>query len=116
MPNHLFDSLIPAGRAPGQTCLETADRRRFTYGDLDRLSARYAQALTCCGVRKGDRVALQAEKSPEALFVYLGCLRAGAAFLPLNTAYTLAEIAYFVGDAEPTLFVGPPEHRVLASS
>ena len=111
MLNHLFDSLIPAGRAPGQICLETADRRRFTYGDLDRLSARYAQALTRCGVRKGDRVALQAEKSPEALFLYLGCLRAGAAFLPLNTAYTLAEIEYFVGDAEPALFVGPPEQR-----
>ena len=111
MPNHLFDSLIPAGRAPGQICLETADRRRFTYGDINRRSASYAQALTRRGVRKGDRVAVQAEKSPEALFLYLGCLRAGAAFLPLNIAYTLTEIEYFVGDAEPSLFVGPSERR-----
>jgi malonyl-CoA/methylmalonyl-CoA synthetase len=111
MPNHLFSSLIPADRAPDRPCLTAVDGRTFTYGDLDRISARYAAALAGCGVRKGDRVAVQVEKSPEALFLYLGCIRSGAAFLPLNTAYTLAEIEYFVGDAEPALVVGRPEQK-----
>mgnify|MGYP003346775674 CR=1 FL=1 len=60
------------------------------------------------GLRPGDRVAVQVEKSPEALLLYLGCVRAGAAFLPLNTAYTPAEIEHFLGDAEPWVFVCDP--------
>jgi malonyl-CoA/methylmalonyl-CoA synthetase len=66
-------------------------------------------------VKPGDRVAVQVEKSPEALFLYLGALRAAAVFLPLNPGYTLAELDYFLGDAEPQLFVGSPEQaEVLA--
>ena len=53
------------------------------------------------GVAPGDRVAVQVEKSPEVIFLYLACLRAGAVYLPLNTGYTLAELDYFFGDAEP---------------
>ena len=109
MPNHLFSALLPPERERQQLCVIAADGREFSYGDLDRISARYAAALASCGVRKGDRVAVQVEKSPEALFLYLGCIRSGAAFLPLNTAYTLAEIDYFISDAEPALVVGRPE-------
>src|SRR5688572_27246673 len=98
MPNHLFDSLMPLGRAPQQICLTAPDGRQFSYGEVDRISARYAAALASCGVQRGDRVAVRVEKSPEALFLYLGCIRAGAAFLPLNTAYTLTELEYFVQD------------------
>ncbi len=86
-----------------------SDGRRFTFGEVDQISARYASALASSGVRQGDRVAVQVEKSPEALFLYLGCLRAGAAFLPLNTAYTLVEIEYFLRDSEPAVVVGRPE-------
>ncbi|MEV9241998.1 AMP-binding protein, partial [Klebsiella pneumoniae] len=57
------------------------------------------------GVRPGDRVAVQVEKSPDAILLYLACVRAGAIFLPLNTAYTLNEVEYFVGDAEPRLVI-----------
>ncbi len=53
---------------------------------------------------------MQAAKSPEAVFLYLACLRAGAVYLPLNTAYTLAELDYFFADAEPALIVCGPEH------
>ena len=60
------------------------------------------------GVKPGDRVAVQVEKTPEAVALYLACLRAGAVYLPLNTAYTIAELDYFVGDAEPALFVSAP--------
>ena len=63
------------------------------------------------GSSPGDRVAVQVEKSPEALFLYLGAIRAGAVFLPLNTAYTASEVAYFVGDAKPTVFVADPARR-----
>ena len=60
------------------------------------------------GVQPGDRVAAQVGKSIEALMLYLGTVRAGGVFLPLNTAYTGAELAYFLGDAEPRVFVCDP--------
>jgi malonyl-CoA/methylmalonyl-CoA synthetase len=73
---------------------------RLTYGDVDRRSARLAHAL---GVAPGDRVAMQVEKSPEAVLAYLACVRAGAVLLPMNTAYTAAEVAHLVEDAEPSV-------------
>ncbi len=79
-----------------------------SYADLHATSGRYARLLRDLGVGHGDRVAVQVEKSPEAVFLYLACLRVGAAYLPLNTAYTRAEIAYFLGDAEPRVFVCAP--------
>jgi len=85
------------------------DGRSYSYADLDAASARFANALISLGVQPGDRVAVQAEKSVEALMLYLGTLRAGGVFLPLNTAYTGAELGYFLGDAEPRVFVCDPE-------
>jgi malonyl-CoA/methylmalonyl-CoA synthetase len=85
----------------GATCLETAGGTRYTYADLEAESARFANLLGAAGLAPGDRVAAQIDKSPEALFLYLGCLRAGLVYVPLNTAYQEAEIAYFVADAEP---------------
>ena len=109
MTNHLFALVrenLPAD--PDKTFLETPDGRRYSYADLLRRSGAYAAALVALGVRPGDRVAVQVEKSAEVLFLYLGAVRAGAVFLPLNTAYTPAEIGYFLGDAEPTVFVCDP--------
>jgi malonyl-CoA/methylmalonyl-CoA synthetase len=80
-------------------------RDRLTYGDADRLSAQLAHALVAAGVRPGDRVAVQAEKSPGFVLLYLACVRAGAALVPMNTAYTADEVAHLVGDAEPALVV-----------
>lgn len=80
----------------------------FSYGHLLQESGRLANTLVELGVKPGDRVAVQVDKSPQAVFLYLACLRAGAAFLPLNTAYTLTELDYFVGDAEPSLIVCRP--------
>lgn len=79
--------------------------RRYTYDDLDRETARYAALLTGLGLQQGDRVAAQIDKSAEALFLYLGVLRAGLAYLPLNTDYQRGELAYFIGDAEPRVVV-----------
>ncbi|MBT4106627.1 MAG: AMP-binding protein, partial [Proteobacteria bacterium] len=60
-------------------------------------------------VTQGDRVLVQVDKSPHALLLYLATLRIGAIFVPLNTAYTPTEVAYFLGDARPRLFVARPE-------
>ena len=67
--------------------------------------------LARLGVGPGDRVAVQVEKSVANLLLYLACLRRGAVYLPLNTAYTLAELDYFFGDAEPALIVCDPARR-----
>jgi malonyl-CoA/methylmalonyl-CoA synthetase len=93
----------------GRIFLERPDGNTLSYADLIDLSGRLANVLTELGVKPGDRVAAQVEKSAEALMVYLASLRAGAVYLPLNTAYTLGEIRYFLGDAEPTVFVCRPE-------
>jgi malonyl-CoA/methylmalonyl-CoA synthetase len=89
-------------------CLITSGRD-WSYGDIDALSAGYAAALIEAGVAPGDRVVVQVEKSPQAVALYLACLRAGAIFVPLNTAYTPAEVRYFLSDAAPRLFVCRPE-------
>jgi len=85
------------------------DGRTLSYADIDDLSGRIAAALVTLGVAPGDRVAVQVEKSIEALALYLATVRAGGVFLPLNTAYTPQEIDYFLNDAEPALFVSAPE-------
>ncbi len=110
MSNHLFDA-IRAAADPEAPFIETADGRGWTYGDMLGLSGQLAGALAALGVTPGDRVAVQVEKSPEALMLYLACVRAGAVYLPLNTAYTLAELDYFIGNAEPRLVVVAPKSR-----
>ena len=67
-----------------------------------------ANVLVASGVKPGDRVAAQTEKSVPGLVLYLAAVRAGAVYLPLNTAYTLNELEYFIGDAEPSLVVCDP--------
>lgn len=104
----MFDAIRAAITSTKAAFLETPEGRVWTYGDMLDVSARMANVLTGLGVEPGDRVAVQVEKSPEALMLYLACLRAGAVYLPLNIAYTLAEIDYFIGDAEPRLVVCAP--------
>jgi malonyl-CoA/methylmalonyl-CoA synthetase len=87
---------------------------RYTYADLDHETARVAAFLAGLGLRKGDRVAAQIDKSPQSLFLYLGALRAGLCYLPLNTAYQRGELAYFLGDAEPRVVVCRPQaHEIF---
>lgn len=105
MSNHLFDAIRASARTSDATFIETVDSQRWTYGDALQLSGQIANAIDMLGVRPGDRVAVQVDKSPMALMLYLACVRCGAIYLPLNTAYTLAELDYFIGDAEPRLLV-----------
>ncbi len=97
------------GRLAGKAALEeTEGERVLRFADLDESSARFAGAMSGEGIRRGDRVAVQVEKSPEALALYLACLRAGYVFLPMNPAYRAEEVGYMLENAEPALFVCDP--------
>ncbi|MDA9297730.1 AMP-binding protein [Pseudomonadales bacterium] len=86
----------------------TASQPAHTYADLHRRSGQYANLLTKMGLKPGNRVMVQVEKSPECLFIYFACLRAQLIYLPLNTAYGQEELAYFIKNAEPALVVCTP--------
>jgi malonyl-CoA/methylmalonyl-CoA synthetase len=111
MTNHLFSGI--RARMPGRekTFIETADGKILTYGDLVDETGRFANLLVRLGVKPGDRVAVQVEKSPQVIVLSLACARLGAIFLPLNTQYTVAELEYFLTDAEPALIVCSPQKR-----
>ena len=102
---------IDAG--PERVFLETDDGKTHVRADLARESARFARLLIEAGAVRGDRVAVQVEKSPACLFLYLGCLRAGLVYLPLNTAYQRSELTYFLQDAQPSIVVCKPESNGL---
>jgi malonyl-CoA/methylmalonyl-CoA synthetase len=111
--NNLFSALRAAfPRDLEQIAVETTSAAgeplRYTWRDLDRASARIANLLASLELPEGSRVAVQVDKSVEAMLLYLGTLRAGYVFLPLNTAYQSAEIEYFVGNAEPAVVVCAP--------
>lgn len=99
----LLASRFPADRA--RHAFRPPGGAAVSYGELEHLTARAAAALRARGVGPGDRVALQVEKSIEAVVIYLATLRIGAVFLPLNAAYTPAEVEYFLKDAEPAVFL-----------
>ena len=85
--------------------LATADGQSYSYQDIDDESARLARYLVELGIKTGDRVSVQVEKSPQALALYLACLRGGFVFHPLNPGYQSAELEYFLGNAEPTIVI-----------
>ena len=108
----LFAKHFPKDRQAA--CLILPDGRVWTYGDIERASGRIAHLIVALGLKPGDRVAAQVEKSAEALVLYLAALRAGMVFLPLNPAYQRHELEYFLSDAKPGLFVCRPSLRALA--
>jgi malonyl-CoA/methylmalonyl-CoA synthetase len=85
--------------------LETHDGLYYSWSDLERATAKMANLLKSLKLPAGSRIAVQVEKSPEALFLYLATIRAGYVYLPLNTAYQAAEIQYFIENAEPAVLV-----------
>ena len=112
MSNHLFGQIRDRIAGLDQPFIVSPNRggadRVLSYGDMLAMTGRLANVLVDLGVKPGDRVAAQIEKSAEAIVLYLACVRAGAIWLPLNTAYTLAELEYFVGDAGPRILVCDP--------
>ena len=111
MPAHLYAQLSSRFPSREKIAFETQDGALHSYADVEAGAARMAGALVALGVKPGDRVAVQIEKSLAAVLLYLGCARAGAVFLPLNTAYTPTEVEYFLTDAEPTVFVCDPRRK-----
>ena len=107
MRNHnLFAALRAAFPKDLDTvAVETDDGLCYSWRDLDRASAMVANLFASLAVPAHSRIAVQVEKSVEALILYLATLRAGHVFLPLNTAYQSAEIEYFIGNAEPAVVV-----------
>src|SRR5437899_2647844 len=81
----------------------------YTFKDIHAFSAKYANLLSALNIRAGDCVAAQLEKSEHNLFLYLACLRSGIIFLPLNNAYSLDELKFFLEDARPKLVVCDPK-------
>src|SRR5437868_5115841 len=102
---NLFSRLFDGLDDPGRLAIETLDGHRISYGDLVARAGQMANVLVSRGVKPGDRVAAQTEKSVSGLVLYLAAVRAGAVYLPLNTAYTLNELEYFITDAGPWLVV-----------
>lgn len=115
MSHNLFDTFAAQMRKRADAdFITTRNGRRYSYTDALTQSAQLAGALTELGVKQGDRVAVQVDKSPEAILLYLACLRIGSVYLPLNTGYTGDEIRYFLNDAEPALFVCRPKMEAQA--
>lgn len=105
---NLFSRLFDGLDDPKRLAIETQGGAHISYGDLIARAGQMANVLVARGVKPGDRVAVQVEKSVANIVLYLGTVRAGAVYLPLNTAYTLNELDYFIGDAEPSLVVCDP--------
>jgi malonyl-CoA/methylmalonyl-CoA synthetase len=108
MGEDLFSVASAAAPTPEKVVLTTPDGRRLTSDELFAMARRFAHLLAERGVTAGDRVAVQVDKSPEALALVLGVAAAGAVVLPLNPAYTDAEIAFFLADAGPRVLVATP--------
>ncbi|MDH3335284.1 MAG: malonyl-CoA synthase [Rhodospirillaceae bacterium] len=102
----LFSNCFPKNR--DEIFIEASDGQTLDYASVDSVSALYGGVLVSAGVKPGDRVALQVEKSPQAVMLYLATLRVGAVFLPINTAYTATEVEYFLNDCEPAVVICDP--------
>src|SRR5262245_55155033 len=102
--------------APDRILLETRAGSRLSYRQMYELSGWLAAALAKRSIAAGHRVAVQLDRSGAAVALYLACLRIGAIFVPLNTAYTPAELEYFLADAEPGMFVVRPQDESAAAS
>src|ERR1700685_3116915 len=96
-----IDWIEEAVRRSVRLFLRTPDGRNFCYADLAEQSGRIAAALQQRGVQSGDRVAVQVNKSAEAVFLYVACLRLGAVFVPINVANTANEVEYYLRDSQP---------------
>ncbi|MBE9476667.1 MAG: AMP-binding protein, partial [Proteobacteria bacterium] len=105
MTNLLYDTLFGKYAGAETIFIKTTDGATITHGGFLEMAARLANALTSLGLSKGDRVAVQVEKSVESLCIYAACTQAGFVFLPLNTAYTASEISYFAEDSGAKVFV-----------
>jgi len=103
---NLLNAFLASAAAVGdKPFLIEGERTKLGYAALERETGRLAARLRNLGGKGGDRAVVQVEKSPEAVLLYLAALRAGLVYVPLNTAYTADELAYFIGNAAPAIVV-----------
>ena len=105
MTNPLYDKLFRSHAKNTKPFLYLSDGRTLAYKDFITSSSKMANALIKLGLKPGDRLAIQVEKSPEMLTIYAACAQAGIIFLPLNTAYTANELLYFIEDSGARIFI-----------
>ncbi|MGR3572284.1 AMP-binding protein, partial [Brevirhabdus sp.] len=105
MANPLYDALFAIHAGKQTPFLHLVGGGIVTHDDFLRMTARFAHVITAAGLVPGDRLAVQIAKSPEALAVYAACVQAGVVFLPLNTAYTAAEVEYFVSNSGAKMLI-----------
>ncbi|MBS9722014.1 malonyl-CoA synthase [Tianweitania sp. BSSL-BM11] len=106
MPNPLYDALFKPLANRDTDLLHLSDGSSMSGRAFHHLILRYAATLQALGLKPGDRLAMQAAKSPQALAIYGAAVAAGIVFLPLNTAYTADEVAYFVDNSGASLLLG----------
>ena len=109
MSANLYDLIRARAPRPDRIALDPPGGVALSYGDLFERAGKVANALAALGVAPGDPIAAQVDKSVDFIALALGCFRAGAVLLPLNTAYTFAELDYFLTDARPALVVCRPD-------
>ena len=102
----LFAAHVPTNRQ--SCCVETHDGLQYSWDDVEHASAKLANLMHSLQLPHQSRVAVQVEKSAEALILYLAVIRAGFTYVPLNTAYREAEVGYFLQDAQPAMVVCSP--------
>ncbi|MBT5662817.1 MAG: AMP-binding protein, partial [Alphaproteobacteria bacterium] len=110
MNNNLYQILFDEFKnAETNICLDVPGQRKWSYKDIDVLSSFFVSYLRGIGLKKGDRIISQTEKSVASVGLYLACLRSGVIYTPLNTSYTISEVEYFIENIQPKLFVCSPE-------
>lgn len=110
----LFEERFPQDLT--QSFIETSDGKQYSYQDLIHITSTIEFTMVNAGISKGDRIIFQVKKSPEAIFLYLACIKLGAISVPLNNAYTASELSYFLEDIEPSLVVCDPASPIIKES
>ena len=105
MSNLLYDSLFGCHAGADKPFLIFADGSQISYDTFLRMASRFANTMKAAGLTAGDRLAVQVEKSAEALAIYASCVQSGVIFLPLNTAYKPAEVDYFISDSGARMLI-----------
>jgi malonyl-CoA/methylmalonyl-CoA synthetase len=109
--NPLFDSLFGHHDNKNTPFIHVYGDSTITHKEFLFLVGRMANAISSLGISTGDRLVLQAEKSPYCLAVYAACMQSGVIFLPLNNAYTANEVSYFVADSGAKIFICDPAYK-----
>jgi len=110
MNNNLYQILFDEFKnVETNICIDVPGQRKWSYKDIDVLSSFFVSYLRGIGLKKGDRIISQTEKSVASVGLYLACLRSGVIYTPLNTSYTISEVEYFIENIQPKLFVCSPE-------